>query len=52
VLRDPATDFAPVRLELLQACRTQLPAHKVPASMRAVASLPVAPSGKLLRPNA
>ena len=52
VLRDPATDFATVRQDLLQACRDQLPAHKVPASVRAVASLPVAESGKLLRPRA
>jgi acyl-coenzyme A synthetase/AMP-(fatty) acid ligase len=51
VLRDPATDFTPVRAELLQACRDALPAHKVPVSLRAVASLAVAPSGKLLRPT-
>jgi acyl-coenzyme A synthetase/AMP-(fatty) acid ligase len=52
VLRDPASDFASVRQELLAACRAALPAHKVPASLRAVASLPVAESGKLLRPHA
>jgi acyl-coenzyme A synthetase/AMP-(fatty) acid ligase len=51
VLRDPATDFTSVRRELLQACRAQLPAHKVPVSLRAVASLPFAESGKLLRPH-
>jgi len=52
VLRDPAADFAAVRQQLLDACRASLPAHKVPASLRAVASLPVAESGKLLRPHA
>jgi acyl-coenzyme A synthetase/AMP-(fatty) acid ligase len=49
VLADPTIDFASVRKELLQACRTELPAHKVPASLRAVESLPVAESGKLMR---
>jgi acyl-CoA synthetase (AMP-forming)/AMP-acid ligase II len=51
VLRDPAADFTSVRQELLQACRAQLPAHKVPVSLRAVGSLPFAESGKLLRPH-
>jgi acyl-coenzyme A synthetase/AMP-(fatty) acid ligase len=51
VLADPTVEFASVRRELLEACRAELPAHKVPASLRAVESLPVAESGKLVRPH-
>lgn len=39
------------RGEILSACRSALPAHKVPASIRFVSSLPVTPSGKLARRN-
>ena len=52
VLRDPAADFAPIREELLRACRAGLAAHKVPTALRAVDSLKVSPSGKLLRHDA
>jgi acyl-coenzyme A synthetase/AMP-(fatty) acid ligase len=38
--------------ELLQACRSALAAHKVPATIRIVPALAVSASGKLLRPDA
>lgn len=38
--------------ELLEACRRALARHKVPAAIRFVASLTVAPSGKLSRQDA
>jgi acyl-CoA synthetase (AMP-forming)/AMP-acid ligase II len=41
-----------VRKEIMEACRRSLSAHKVPATIRIVASLEVGPSGKLQRPNA
>jgi acyl-coenzyme A synthetase/AMP-(fatty) acid ligase len=37
--------------EILKACRSALAAHKVPASIRFISSLPVTPSGKLARRN-
>jgi acyl-coenzyme A synthetase/AMP-(fatty) acid ligase len=55
VPRDPAdaaAGFGALREAILQACRDALAPHKVPVSLRAVASLPVAPSGKLLRHGA
>jgi acyl-coenzyme A synthetase/AMP-(fatty) acid ligase len=48
VLRE-GTRLDDVREAILQACRTSLPAHKVPVSLRVVPSLPVGPAGKLLR---
>ena len=44
--------FDVVRAEILQACRDALPAHKVPVSIRQVASLQIAESGKLVRRDA
>ncbi len=44
--------FAAARDGILQACRDGLPAHKVPVSLRSVASLPIAASGKLMRQDA
>ncbi len=41
-----------VKGELLEACRRALPAHKVPVSLRFVASLAVTAAGKLVRPGA
>jgi len=38
-----------IRKQILSTCRDQLPAHKVPASIRIVASLDVAEAGKLAR---
>ncbi len=38
-----------LRAELLRLCREALPAHKVPATLRFVPSLPVTPAGKLAR---
>jgi acyl-coenzyme A synthetase/AMP-(fatty) acid ligase len=40
------------KAEILETCRSALPAHKVPASIRIVNSLAVTPSGKLGRRNA
>jgi len=49
VLREGAGPLAGIREPILQMCRDQLAAHKVPVSLRAVPSLPVGPAGKLLR---
>jgi acyl-CoA synthetase (AMP-forming)/AMP-acid ligase II len=52
VPRDPADSgaaFTALRDAILQTCRQVLPPHKVPVSMKAVDSLAVGPSGKLLR---
>ena len=49
VLVAGAEAFAAVRDAVVAACRAALPPHKVPVSLREVAALPVAPSGKLLR---
>jgi acyl-coenzyme A synthetase/AMP-(fatty) acid ligase len=38
--------------QIIEACRRTLPAHKVPAMVRIVASLEVSPAGKLVRPSA
>src|SRR5271157_1498500 len=38
--------------EILVMCRAALPAHKVPATIRIVPALDIAPSGKLARPRA
>jgi acyl-CoA synthetase (AMP-forming)/AMP-acid ligase II len=43
--------FETIRNEIFTRCREALPAHKVPAQLRQVASLNLAPSGKLLRSN-
>ena len=44
--------FAALSDEVLATCRAALPAHKVPAMLRQVASLDIGPSGKLLRHRA
>ncbi len=51
VLRRPAEPaaFAALREEILALCRTSLAAHKVPTVLRAVATLDVGASGKLVR---
>ncbi len=41
-----------IRNEITALCQAGLAAHKVPLSLRFVASLPTTPSGKLARPNA
>jgi acyl-coenzyme A synthetase/AMP-(fatty) acid ligase len=41
-----------LKLAIIDACRKALAAHKVPASIRFVATLEVGPSGKLVRSNA
>jgi acyl-coenzyme A synthetase/AMP-(fatty) acid ligase len=53
-LRDPAAAETPeaqreLRANILEACRSVLPAHKAPASVRFVASLKVTDGGKLDR---
>ncbi len=49
---DPAGGFAAIRDDIVAACRRVLPAYKVPASLRQVAALDVAASGKLVRAHA
>jgi acyl-CoA synthetase (AMP-forming)/AMP-acid ligase II len=51
VLREPRADFARVKASLLESCRAALSAYKVPVTLRAVASLGFASSGKLSRHN-
>jgi acyl-coenzyme A synthetase/AMP-(fatty) acid ligase len=48
---DPAVLDA-LRVELLRACRSVLPEHKVPAMLRFVPTLEFSAAGKLVRPNA
>jgi acyl-coenzyme A synthetase/AMP-(fatty) acid ligase len=52
VLADAAASTSAVRDEILAACRSALPFHKVPAMLSFVAALDVSPSGKLVRGNA
>jgi acyl-coenzyme A synthetase/AMP-(fatty) acid ligase len=54
VLEDAAADqpFDAIKSDIIAACRQALPAHKVPAMLRAVASLDVGASGKLSRRHA
>jgi len=47
---EPAADER-IRQEILEACRTTLAAHKVPALIRFVPALEMSASGKLIRPN-
>jgi acyl-coenzyme A synthetase/AMP-(fatty) acid ligase len=49
--REQAVDES-VRQEILEACRSTLAAHKVPAIIRFVPSLEMSASGKLVRPSA
>lgn len=44
--------FETIRDTVLDTCRRLLPAHKVPVTLRRVASLPVTASGKLVRRHA
>jgi acyl-coenzyme A synthetase/AMP-(fatty) acid ligase len=48
---DPAA-LEPIKNELLDSCRRQLPAYKVPAMLRFVPTLEITAAGKLVRPNA
>jgi acyl-coenzyme A synthetase/AMP-(fatty) acid ligase len=47
---EPAADER-IRHEILDACRTMLAPHKVPALIRFVPTLAMSASGKLVRPN-
>lgn len=52
VVLEPANDAGQddeVKKDILAACRAELAAHKVPASLRFVPSLDVTPAGKLAR---
>jgi acyl-CoA synthetase (AMP-forming)/AMP-acid ligase II len=59
VLKDVLKDHFPqyasresdCKHEILEICRRSLPPHKVPATIRYVATLEVAPAGKLVRPH-
>jgi acyl-coenzyme A synthetase/AMP-(fatty) acid ligase len=46
----PADDE--LRREIIEACRNGLAPHKVPATIKFVPALPIAPSGKLVRADA
>jgi acyl-coenzyme A synthetase/AMP-(fatty) acid ligase len=50
--RQPGTNRDGIKDELLQACRSTLAAHKVPAMLRFVATLELTAAGKLVRPGA
>jgi acyl-coenzyme A synthetase/AMP-(fatty) acid ligase len=59
VVLNPGADLVPSELtraavatQIMDVCRRTLSAHKVPATIRIVATLEVSPSGKLQRPNA
>ena len=45
-------DLIAIQDDILQLCREVLPAHKVPAKINIVPTLPIAASGKVLRQNA
>jgi acyl-CoA synthetase (AMP-forming)/AMP-acid ligase II len=47
-----AAALEPIKSELLEACRRQLAAYKVPAMLRFVPTLEITAAGKLVRPNA
>jgi acyl-CoA synthetase (AMP-forming)/AMP-acid ligase II len=47
-----AAALEPIKNELLDSCRRQLPAYKVPAMLRFVPALEITAAGKLVRPNA
>ena len=49
VLRDSEVDADAMKADILSLCRARLPAHKVPALVRFVPSLPLTPAGKLSR---
>jgi len=52
---DPASannQIADVKREILQMCHARLAAHKIPATIRCVPALEVAPTGKLVRRHA
>src|SRR5213593_1069221 len=50
---DPANGRgAELEGEILRLCRDRLPRHKVPVAIHFVPALPVAPTGKLVRPDA
>ena len=49
VVTKSATADAALKDEILEICRRALPAHKVPASIRFVAAIGVASSGKIDR---
>ena len=43
---------AAIRIEILESCRKSLAPHKIPATLRYLPSLEVAPAGKLVREHA
>jgi acyl-coenzyme A synthetase/AMP-(fatty) acid ligase len=46
------TQIENVKREILQMCHASLAAHKIPATIRCVPALEVAPTGKLVRSHA
>ena len=49
---DTGSQMADFKREILQICRDQLAAYKVPATVRFVPALKVVPAGKLARDDA
>jgi acyl-coenzyme A synthetase/AMP-(fatty) acid ligase len=49
---EPSSAATALRHEILALCRTTLPAHKIPTSLRFVPSLDMAAAGKLVRGDA
>jgi acyl-coenzyme A synthetase/AMP-(fatty) acid ligase len=47
-----SSEIADCKREILQLCHESLAAHKIPATIRFVPALDVAPAGKLARPHA
>jgi acyl-coenzyme A synthetase/AMP-(fatty) acid ligase len=47
----PGPDSDALKQDILAFCRAELPAHKVPAAIKFVASLEMTPAGKLVRQN-
>jgi acyl-coenzyme A synthetase/AMP-(fatty) acid ligase len=48
---EPGPDSDALKQDILAFCRAELPAHKVPAAVKFVASLEMTPAGKLVRQN-
>jgi acyl-coenzyme A synthetase/AMP-(fatty) acid ligase len=47
----PGADSDALKQDILAFCRTELPAHEVPAAVKFVAALEMTPAGKLVRQN-
>ena len=52
VLRDGVQDLETAKKDILDLCRTNLPAHKIPALVNVVATIEMTPGGKVSRQHA